>query len=254
MSSSPGMQMIGPMTRNVKALVIANVSIWLILILIVQNMFLSQPYIFQWFGLNPDRVIFDFWIWQPFTYMFLHSHSVFHVLFNMLVLWWFGSELEARWGSRFFLLYYFVCGVGAALIYLLVLVGYLLVTGHVAPLMSPVVGASGAVYGLLLAYGLIFGERVIYFMMLFPMKAKYFVMLLGLVEFLSLMGSGFSGEVANLAHLGGLIAGFIFLTGWTRWSHRLASRKSQRHGRKLRLVVDNEKPEGDKPKGPRYWN
>src|SRR5688572_11794318 len=96
---------IAPMTRTVKRLIILNVGLWVGLVLILQNFFLKDDFFFTHFGLVPHRVIRDFWIWQPFTYMFLHSQSVFHVVFNMLSLWWFGSELEVRWGPRFFLTY-----------------------------------------------------------------------------------------------------------------------------------------------------
>ena len=104
-------------TPIVKKLIIINVSVWIGLVLIVQQFFMDQSYIFLWFGLQPFRLISDFWLWQPLTYMFLHSNDVFHVLFNMVLLWWLGSELEQRWGSQFFLLYYMVCGTGAAVIY-----------------------------------------------------------------------------------------------------------------------------------------
>jgi membrane associated rhomboid family serine protease len=184
--------------------------------------------------------------------MFLHSSSVFHVLFNMLILWFFGSELEMKWGARFFLKYYFVCGIGAAVIYLIGTTIYAFASGDAMPLMSPVVGASGAVYGLLLAYGLLFGERIIHFMMLFPMKAKYFVMIIGLVELVTLLDSGLGSGVANLAHLGGIIVGFLFLQYWTQWRPRRRAAKPADHGRRLKLVVNNDtKKESE---NPRYWN
>lgn len=125
---------------------------------------------------------------------------------------------------------------------------YGLISGDVLPLMEPVVGASGAVYGLLLAYGMIFSERMIYFMMVFPMKAKHFVWIIGFVELATLLDSGMSGSVANLAHLGGILAGFLILQFWTKWRFRLQSNRSVRRGRRLKLVVNNEK------NSPRYWN
>lgn len=239
-------------TKVVKNLVIINVSCWIGLVLIAQGLMDGQP-IYQWFGLIPDMVINNFTIWQFFSYMFLHSSSVFHVLFNMLILWMFGSELEMRWGGKFFLTYYLVCGVGAAVLYTICILAYYFISGNYVPLMAPVVGASGAVFGLLLAYGIIFGERVIYFMMIFPMKAKYFAMILGAVELLTLMSSGFSGQVANLAHLGGIVSGFLFLTFWTRWKTKSVRKSTQKRGRKLKLVVNNDKP-GSDGDGPKYWN
>lgn len=244
---------VAPFTKTVKALVIANVAIWIVGVLILQGMVLRTHDIFQYFGLVPDRFLFNFWFWQPFTYMFIHSASVFHVLFNMLILWWFGAELELKWGSKFFLAYYLISGVGAALIYLIFVFLYSLATGDPSPLMAPVVGASGAAYGLLLAYAILFGDRVIYFMMMFPMKAKHFVMIIGVVEFVTLLDAGVNSGVANLAHLGGLLAGYLTLKYWTDW--RLKSKGASgasKRGRNLKLVVNNEK-EKDRT-GPKYWN
>ena len=144
-----------PLTFIVKRLIIANVAIWFVFVLVLQNLASNSNFVFEWFGFHPLRFYEDFWVWQPFTYMFLHSANVFHVVFNMLLLWWLGSELEIYWGRRYFLFYYLTCGVGAALIYMLSVFIYYLVTGNAAPLMFPVVGASGAIFGLILAYGLI---------------------------------------------------------------------------------------------------
>lgn len=244
-----------PFTKTVKALVITNVVIWVGLVLILQKLILGSNVIFEYFALVPAKVITEFWVWQLFTYMFLHSTSAFHVLFNMLVIWWFGSELESRWGSRFFLTYYLVCGVGAGAIYLIGTFCYAFFSGNVTALAAPLVGASGATYGLLLAYGLLFGERVIYFMMLFPMKAKYFVMIIGFVELVTLLDSGMGSQTANLAHLGGIIVGFLFLSFVARWRARQAGGGAKR-GRRLKLVVNNERkqPPSEPTDGPKYWN
>ncbi len=242
-------QAVVPLTPMVKKLIILNTGLWIFLVLIVQQFFMSQDYIFFGLGLLPMRLIENFWLWQPFTYMFIHSHNVFHVLFNMILLWWLGSELEQLWGRRFFLLYYMVCGVGAALIYLFGVFLYYGMTGHSGPLQSPVVGASGAVFGLLLAYGILFSERTIYLFFIFAMKVKYFVMLLGFIEVVTLLSSGFNNDVANLAHLGGLIAGFIFLSTWTYLKKKKDRRQTKRRGRRLKLVINN-KEEGS----PRYWH
>jgi membrane associated rhomboid family serine protease len=185
--------------------------------------------------------------------MFLHSMQVTHILFNMLMLWFFGAELEQRWGTKFFVFYYFFCGIGAAILYCAGVFVYALATGSQTGLIVPVMGASGAIFGLLLAQGLIFGERVVYFFMLFPMKTKWFVALMGVIQLASMMTSSVSGgEVAYLAHIGGLVAGFICLKGKDYmdrkdWRRR---QKAKGKGRNLRLVVDNEKD--DKP--PKYWN
>lgn len=245
-------QMSVPLTKMVKYLIIINVSVWVGLILILQKLILGNTVIFDYFALIPSRVITEFWVWQIFTYMFLHSTGVFHLLFNMLVVWWFGSELESRWGEKFFLTYYLVCGVGAGIIYLVGNLIYYLVTGQAMTMAAPLVGASGATYGLLLAYGILFGERQLYFMMLFPMKARYFVMIIGAVELVTLLDSGMGSSVANLAHLGGLVVGFLFLSFVARLRARRSSGAANR-GRRLKLVVNNERKDQDE-NGPKYWN
>lgn len=248
-------QSVVPFTKTVKWLVISNLGIWIGGVLILQRLILGNDILFDYFALVPAKVITDFWVWQIFTYMFLHSTSVFHVLFNMLSIWWFGAELESRWGSKFFLTYYLTCGAGAGVIYLVGTLLYYLITGQMMSMAAPLVGASGATYGLLLAYGILFGERVIYFMMLFPMKAKYFVMIIGAVELVTLLDSGMGSQTANLAHLGGIVVGFLFLTIVARWRSR--SSTGSRRGRRLKLVVNNERPEprDDEPgSGPKYWN
>jgi len=249
-------QSVVPFTKSVKVLVIANLAIWVLGVLILQGLILKNDILFDIFALKPSRVIFDFWAWQLVTYMFLHSASVFHVLFNMLSLWWFGSELEARWGTKFFLTYYFVCGVGAGLIYLVGTFIYAYVSGQVTSMEAPLVGASGATYGLLLAYGLLFGDRVIHFMMLFPMKAKYFVMIIGFVELVTLLDSGMGSQVANLAHLGGIAVGFVFLAVVARM--RAQKSGAAKRGRRLKLVVNNERKAStdsdSSSSGPKYWN
>ncbi len=255
--SSPQMNMV-PITPVVKWLIGINVGIWLVLQVIVEQYVLREPFFTMVFGLVPQTFIQKFFVWQPFTYMFLHSHSPFHILFNMLLLWWLGSELEGRWGSKFFLIYYLASGIGAGLIYGIVTLIYTLLVGVSSVWTVPVVGASGAIFGLMLAYGIIFGERVVYFMMVFPMRAKYFVMILGGVEVVTLLNNGFAGgEVANLAHVGGLISGFVFLRLYTRFKQGKWRKKSGQRGRGLKLVVNNDKKEngkGDNGKGPRYWN
>jgi membrane associated rhomboid family serine protease len=254
--NQPQMPSVVPFTKSVRALVLINLAVWVVFVLILQGLIWRNTVIFDLFALQPGRVIKDFYVWQIFTYMFLHSNGVFHVLFNMLVLWWFGAELEARWGTKFFLTYYLVCGVGAGLIYCLGTLIYVLAGGSAAILEVPLVGASGATYGLLLAYGILFGERVIFFMMLFPMKAKFFTLIIGLVELVTLLDSGMGSQTANLAHLGGIVVGFVFLSVVARYRARQSSPGgSFKRGRRLKLVVNNDiekKPEDTS--GPKYWN
>ena len=137
-------------------------------------------------------------IWQPFTYLFFHG-GIWHVFINMFVLWMFGSELERIWGKKFFLKYYFMTGVGSGLITVLLSINSSI----------PVVGASGAVYGILLAYGLIFPNRKVYLYFLIPLKVKYFVLFIGIIAFLSSFGS--NDGISHLTHLSGMIIGLIYL-------------------------------------------
>lgn len=244
-------QMMVPFTKTVKWLVIANIAIWFVGQVVLEQFVFKSAVLTSLFGLTPGKVVENFFVWQVFTYMFLHDLGPFHILFNMLILWWLGSELEGHWGSKFFRLYYFVCGIGAALIYVFSTVIYGLIVGDLEGMFRPVIGASGAIFGLMLAYGIIFGERVVYFMFVFPMKARYFVMILGAIEFVMLLNNGVKGgDTANLAHLGGLLSGFLFLMFWTRWLKYSRQKQTSKGGRKLRLVVDNDDPR----KGPKYWN
>lgn len=253
----PQMQfnMMAPVTPVVKGLLIANIAIWVVLQLIVERFWMPGVITYT-LGLVPNNVISNFFVWEVFTYMFLHSPNPFHILFNMLLLWWLGGELEQRWGSKFFLTFYLASGVGAAIIYLLVILGAGIFMGPSAVWTVPVVGASGAIFGMMLAYGKIFGERVVYFMMLFPMRAKYFVMILGAVEVVTLLNNGIGGSgEANLAHLGGIASGYLFLQGYTLIQQRKWRKKSGNRGRGLRLVVNNDdKKDKDDKDGPRYWN
>jgi membrane associated rhomboid family serine protease len=150
----------------------------------------------------------QFWPWQLLTYGFLHSRDTLaHLAFNMLALWMFGREIERLMGSRRFLIYWVVCVVGAGLIQLLVSV----VTG----VPSATLGASGGVFGLLLAFALAFPNRMIVLLIPpIPMKAKYFVLIYGLITlYMGFSGSG-SG-VAHFAHLGGMLFGYILIRYWS---------------------------------------
>ena len=158
---------------------------------------------------RPGYLTPSFIPWQLITYGFVHSTiSLMHILFNMLMLWMFGRDIERLMGPQRFLIYYITCIAGAGIIQLLVGV---LQGGGV-----PTVGASGGVFGILLAYGMAFPERRI--MLLFPpipMKAKYFVIMLGLLE-LYFGFSGVNNGIANFAHLGGMLFGYWLIRAWKR--------------------------------------
>ena len=240
-----------PVTPAVKRIMIVTVAAWVVLQIILGR-FLNLN---QWkvLILHPYQVVESFYVWQLFTYQFFHDLSPAHILFNMLMIWFVGSELESRWGAKFFTFYYLMSGAGAALIYCLGTAIYAALTGNKMVMLIPVLGASGSLFGLLLAYGIIFSERTIYFMGFFPLKAKHFVILAGALDFASLISSGVAGgEVAYLAHLGGLASGFVILRLHVWYKNQNVKSKLKRKTSNLRLVVDNEKSkEDDKPK---YWN
>jgi membrane associated rhomboid family serine protease len=155
-------------------------------------------------GLVPGFVWHEFYLWQLLTYMFLHG-GFFHILFNLLALWMFGGELENLWGSRRFLAYFFFCGTGAGIITVFCTV---ILTPQYQ--FIPVIGASGAIYGILLAFGWLFPNRRIYVYFLFPIPARYFVIIFGFLEFVY-FSRGEGGGVSHLTHLGGLLFGILYM-------------------------------------------
>lgn len=243
---------INPLTPVVKKLAITMLVVWFFVQVLLEK--ILHVNISTLFILHPDQVLEKFWLWQLMTYMFFHALSPFHLLFNLLMLWFFGSELEKHWGAKFFTTYFFVTGIGAAIVYCVCVGLYAVLTGAGAPLVIPVLGASGALFGLLVAYGIVFSERTIYFMGLFPMKAKYFALIAAALDLSSLLTTGFAGsEVAYLAHLGGALVGFIFLLLHARWKQGQTKSRLKKKGSNLRLVVDNDKVKS-KDDGPKYWN
>jgi membrane associated rhomboid family serine protease len=244
-----------PFTAAVKWLVIANAAVYLGLTLLGVVASRAGNILFGLLALVPQFVVHGY-IWQVITYSFVHS-GIFHILFNMLALWMFGAQLEMDWGKKKFYEFYFFCVIGAALTTILVSFTRL---GSITP-MTPTVGASGGVLGILMAFGLLYGDQEI---MLFPIplqiKAKYFV---AGVAFITLIGainsaSPTGGEsVAYIAHLGGLLFGFLYVkfvprrglafdtsekyysmrNSYYRWKRRRAARKFEvymrQHDRKV---------------------
>ena len=207
----------GPMTPAVRALIALNVVGYLLP--------LVGPSLTLWLGLVPALVVERWWVWQPATYLFLHG-GLFHLLFNMLALWMFGVDLERVWGTRFFVRFYVVAGIGAALTTLVI---SLLPFAFAEALYASVtVGASGAIYGLLVAFAMMYPHRPIYLYMLFPIPARVFVLIIGAISFLSSVTEP-RGGVAHATHLGGLVVGYLYLAGrregafsslrshWLRW-------------------------------------
>jgi membrane associated rhomboid family serine protease len=190
----------GPITPAVRILLWANGITY------VATLFYSK--LVGWLGLMPEQVIEAHWFWQPVTYMFVHA-SPTHILFNMLILWMFGVELERMWRTPFFVRYYAVTGIGAGLIS--ILVSLLPFHATQATYNATIVGASGALFGLLFAYAWYFPNRPILMFLLFPVPAKYFVAILGAISVVMSIQGG--GTVAATTHLGGLLVGYIYLQG-----------------------------------------
>jgi membrane associated rhomboid family serine protease len=198
---STGYSYRGSLPSGVKWLLIINSAIFVLQYFGVR---LGYGAFFNDFSLWPRAVLTLPAVWQLVTYMFLHDPTgFFHILFNMLALWMIGADLERDWGTREFLKYYFLCGVGAGCC---VVVANLLF----GSLDTRTIGSSGAIYGLLLAYGVLYPDRVLLFSFLFPIKAKYFVMILGGIAFLGSFGPS-GGGVSHVAHLGGMLLGYLYL-------------------------------------------
>lgn len=243
-----------------KAVIITCVSVYFVdFIAGVLGVRINGLYLSEIFGLVPMRVAQDYWLWQFVTYIFLHGTPL-HLLLNMLILWFFGSEIELKMGRRDFLLYFFLCGVGAGIFNFLVNAVFL----DVSKLDNPIIGASGDIFGLLAAYGIFFGERYMLVLLIFPMKAKYFVLIMAAIELLMGVQSGVQGSaadnVAHFAHLGGMLIGALYIYfrylrpgGGNRMSKK--DYEKERLRRQFTLIVNDSmgKPTGDDDRGP-FWN
>jgi len=186
-------------------------------------------------------------IWQPFTYMFLHDPTGFgHILFNMLTLWMFGTDLERDWGTRRFLHYYFLCGIGAGICD--IVANLALGRGG-----GPTIGSSGAIYGVLLAFGVLYPTRTVFFSFLFPIQARWFVLIMGVIAFLSSFNR--HSAVSNVAHLGGMLFGYLYLRfqwhrlklGWDmpalyqQWRRRRMQKKFQVYMKRVERERDQDR-------------
>ena len=180
-------------TDAIKILVSVNFGIFLL-----QTVARTEGLFFPLFGLVPKLVWSEFMIWQPFTYLFFHG-GIWHLLINMFVLWMFGSELERLWGKEHFLKFYFVTGVGAGLVTMIFGLNS----------MTPIVGASGAVYGVLLAYGLTYPNRTVYLYGIIPIKSLWFVIGIGVIAFMSSFDN--ISQISHLTHLSGMVIGYLML-------------------------------------------
>lgn len=205
------------LTPWVKRLIIANA----VVSVLVWTGALNFEFAVEHFGFNVSEVLTE--PWTIITYMFVHA-GFFHVFINMLMLFFFGPPLEERWGGKEFIKYYTICGVGGAL--------FTLVFGG-----GTIVGASGAVFGVMLAYALNWPDSLVWIYAIFPIKVKYLVIFLGAISFFSaFVPGGASDGIAHFAHLGGLVVGYVYLKkGWqveARWQ----SLKKKLHKRRLKVV------------------
>ncbi len=229
----------GPATRAVTGILVANVAVFVLQVfagMVAPGMLEST------FGLRPALVTHKLMVWQLATYMFLHG-GIFHVLFNMLMLYMFGSDLERLWGTRRFARYYFVTGIGAG------------VCSWAVGINSPAVtiGASGAIYGILLAYGLAFPDRTVYVFLLFPVRVRWMVLIMGAAAFLSSIGGSGDG-IAHVAHLGGMLVGYAYLRGksWrglygdlhSRRRHERLKRQFEAYYGEMRRKIDEDAKKG----------
>ena len=187
---------------GVKLLVIINIVVFILTALSGQ-----RSNLFSSFGLVPSHVWSNFKVWQLFTYLFVHG-GFLHIFFNMFVLWMFGKDLEMQWGKNEFLLFYFTCGIGAGLMTVLFSVNSII----------PIVGASGAIYGLLVAYGFTYPNRLVYLYGLFPLKVKYMVLGLGVIAFFASMTST-NSTVSHITHIAGMVVGLIYLQSKINFKH-----------------------------------
>jgi len=259
-----------PFTYWIKRIIIACVAVYFLQVVLGAFVPSSESYLRLFGALIPDRVLHG-WIWQLVTYSFLHA-GVMHVLINMLMLWMFGAQEEMDWGSRKFLEFYLFCIVGAALTTMAV--AYSPIPG-VSPF-TATIGASGGVYGVLMAFGMLYGEQEIFmFPLPFMMKAKYMVAIMILLVILATFQPS-QGGIANFAHLGGLFFGFIYVkfmprkgltygaseryfsirNSYYRWKRRRAARKFEVYMREHNRTVSFDEhgnyippDEGDKKNG-----
>ena len=186
-------------TEAIKILISINFVIY-----VLQSLAGKEDIFFRLFGLVPNVFISELMLWQPFTYMFFHapyysSVGISHILLNMLGLWVFGRELEQAWGKSKFLKYYFLTGIGSGLITYLFQINS----------DNPVIGASGAVYGILLAYGISFPNRMLYIWGLIPIRSIWLVVIMGSIAFFGLLGR--ADGISHVTHISGMFIGYILL-------------------------------------------
>lgn len=244
------------MTRVTKALIIACVVTYFVdFVLYHLGVEFWGLNLNEILGLVPGLVKTKFWVWQFVTYIFMHGHPL-HLLLNMLILWYFGAEIEMKMGEWTFLRYFFLCGIGAGLFNFAINIAF----NDIAHLSHPIIGASGAIFGVLAAYGVFFGDRYFLVFFIFPMKAKYFVLVIAGIELVMGVEAGAQDNVAHFAHIGGMLIGATYLYFKYIRPARRNGPGSRRDAERERLrkqftLIVNQSQDGKKEddKGP-YWN
>jgi membrane associated rhomboid family serine protease len=241
-------------TPGVKLLLLANFAVFIFEALLYR--FSGPPAyagLVKWFGLVPAGVVPLFRIWQPFTYLFLHDvNSIWHILMNMFMLWMFGRELELLWGKNRFLRYYFLTGVGAGIINVFVKTLPALF-GHGFSYI-PTIGASGAIFGILMACAILFPDRRVY-LLPFPiaMSMRTVVMIMAAFTFLGTFGLG-GDNVSHLCHLVGMLVGYVYLRrGSFLYSLRNSVSDWQHRRNHKRFQVYMSKHRKEPPSRPDNW-
>jgi membrane associated rhomboid family serine protease len=241
----------GLLTPAIKTLLIANTAVFLLQTLLGLLYRPGAALFVMWLGLVPRAVTHGLRVWQPFTYLFLHG-GLWHLLLNMLVLWMFGSDLERYWGRRRFYAYYFLTGVGAGVVN--IVVKSVTDPSGVGGSLQPTIGASGAIYGVLLAAALVFPDRQVWLFPLpvtLPMRAYVFVM--GAIAFFGSIGA--SGDnISHVSHLGGMLVGYFYLRRGS-FLYRLRNRYSDWKRRRLRrrFEVYMREHKEEPPRRPGDW-
>jgi membrane associated rhomboid family serine protease len=242
----------GFITPGVKLLVIVCTAVFLLqTLLALLGGPAAESAFLKWFALIPVAVVPGLRIWQPFTYIFLHG-GLFHLLINMLMLWMFGRELEIVWGKRRFLNYFLLCGVGAGLIN--VLVKWVPALWGNPPSTSATIGASGAIFGILIANAVLFPDRRIWLIPLpvtIPMRP--YVAVMGAIEFFSTLGST-GDNVSHLCHLGGMLVGYLYLRRGSllyQVRNSVSDWQHQRNRKRFQVYLDKHKKEP--PSRPDSW-
>jgi membrane associated rhomboid family serine protease len=241
-------------TPAVKLLLIANFAVFLLEAGVYYFAGITgYNWMLKWFGLVPAGVIPLFRVWQPVTYLFLHDvGDIWHILLNMFMLWMFGRELELVWGRDRFLRYYFLTGVGAGILNVIVRTVPVLWTHEYS--FVPTIGASGAIFGILIACAILFPDRKAY---LFPIpvaiKMKWIVATMAALTFFGTLGLG-EDKVSHVCHLGGMAIGYLYLRRDSylyRLRNEVSDWRYERNRKKFEVYINKHK--NDPPSRPDRW-